>query len=85
MTTLTLKVPAELDYALVATTLRLGISKSEFVRQAISQALAAEAQSADRPRAWVARWRARLAIPPDGDATRAGDPRYDAILKKHLR
>lgn len=89
MNVLTLKIPEELDAALLAVSRTRGLSKSAVVREALEQSLGRQADQAGTAARWVEQWRGRFAAPPPkgrskGQA-RPQDERLAHILSKHLR
>jgi predicted transcriptional regulator len=91
MNILTLKIPEELDAALLAASRARGLSKSAIVRQALEQSLNLQVQQAGAAERWVAHWRGRLAAtaPAARKAQVAKavvpDERLAHLLAKHLR
>lgn len=83
--TLTLKVPPELDQALVEASQARGVSKSAFVRDAIEQALAGTHPRRSAAADWIAKWQGRFEALAEDDPRRTGDPRLDALYRKHVR
>lgn len=86
MNVLTLKLPEELDAALLAASRARGLSKSAVVREALEESLGRHADGAAAAERWLAQWRGRL-TPPRAAPTdkRAADARLTHLLSKHLR
>jgi predicted transcriptional regulator len=82
MHTLTLKIPDELDTALRTASAKRQVGKSEFVRQALGEALKAELRETEAASRWLERWSNRLA--PMEENT-LGDARLEHLLQKHLK
>jgi predicted transcriptional regulator len=85
MNLLTLRIPEDLDAALLATSRARGLSKSAVVREAIQQSLGRQAEGAATAKRWLAHWRGRLAMSCATQSNRQTDARLAHLLAKHLR
>ena len=84
MNAMTLKLPDDLNSALIEVSRKRGVSKSSVVREALEQALLTEQAMADASERWVAQWRGRLQLPAATEVEKT-DSRLAHILTKHLR
>lgn len=82
MNVITLKLPDNLNAALVEVSRKRGLSKSAVVREALEQALLAEGVAGGSAQRWVARWQGQLKLPAATDST---DDRLSHLLAKHVR
>lgn len=74
MTTITCKIPDQLDAALESTVGKRGISKSEFVREAIAAALAAQERNGKLSAHDV--MKEACGIIKEGPSDRSSNPKY---------
>jgi predicted transcriptional regulator len=85
MNVLTLKIPEELDAALLAASRARGLSKSAVVREALEESLGRHAEGAATAERWLAHWRGRLTLSRATQTNRQTDARLAHLLAKHLR
>jgi predicted transcriptional regulator len=88
MNVLTLKIPEDLDAALLAASRARGLSKSAVVREALEQSLGRQVEQAGAAERWVAQWRGRLSA--SKPAARKAQPaptdeRLVHLMAKHVR
>jgi predicted transcriptional regulator len=81
---ITLKLPDDLNAALIEVSRKRGLSKSAVVREALEQSLRAQGVAASAAERWVAQWQGRLKL-PEAAEVEASDPRLSHLLAKHLR
>lgn len=84
MNVISLKLPDDLNQALMQASRQRGVSKSAVVREALAQSLQVHAEAANAAGRWVAQWRGKLRL-PEATAVAASDPRLAHLLNKHLR
>lgn len=84
MHVLTLKIPDDLNAALLEASAKRGLSKSAVVREALEQSLLAHGVAAGAAERWVTQWQGRLKLPLAGDA-HVTDARLAQLLSKHVR
>ncbi len=84
MNVITLKLPDDLNAALIEVSRKRGLSKSAVVREALEQSLRAQGVAASAAERWVAQWQGRLKL-PEAAEVEASDPRLSHLLAKHLR
>jgi predicted transcriptional regulator len=87
MNVLTLKIPEELDAALLAASRARGLSKSAVVREALEASLGRHAEGAAAAERWLGQWRGQLAPRRAAAANKPApaDARLTHLLAKHLR
>ena len=89
MHTLTVKIPDDLDAALVAESRQRGVSKSAVVRDALEASLGRHAEVAGTAERWVAEWRGALVADSAVGRRKAQmasrDDRVAQILRKHVK
>jgi predicted transcriptional regulator len=84
MNVITLKLPDDLNAALIEVSRKRGLSKSAVVREALEQSLLAQGAVAGAAERWVAQWQGSLKLPRASDVE-AADPRLAHLLAKHVR
>ena len=84
MNVITLKLPDDLNAALMEVSRKRGLSKSAVVREALEQSLLAQGVAASAAERWVQTWQGRLKL-PQASEVEASDPRLAHLLAKHVR
>ncbi len=84
MHVITLKLPDDLNAALLEVCRKRGLSKSAVVREALQESLLAQGKAASAAEQWVTQWQGRLKLPAAREVEKT-DPRLAQLLAKHVR